>query len=147
MKIIGRSDKADFPELSLSDIDVKIDTGAYTSSLHSHKIKEFELDGEKYVCFQILDPSHPQYQEKEYKTKRFKKKLVKNSFGESEERFIVETIIVLFGEEYPIYLSLSERSDMKFPILIGRRLLNRRFMVDSSKTNLSYRQKRKNKKS
>lgn len=146
MKIIGRSDKADFPELSLSDIKIKIDTGAYTSSIHSHDIKELEIDGEHYILFQILDPTHPQYRDKEYKTKSFKKKVVKNSFGESEERFVVKTTIILFGEEYPIHLSLSERSDMKYPILIGRRLLNKRFIVDSSKTYLSFRHKKKHSK-
>jgi len=142
MKIIGRIDKADFPELSLSNINIKIDTGAYTSSIHSHDIVEYTENGENYITFQILDPSHPKYTNQEYKTKRFKKKHIKNSFGSSEQRFVVETTIVLFGEEFPIQLSLSERSNMKYPILIGRKLLNRRFIVDTSKINISYKQKK-----
>jgi hypothetical protein len=142
MKVIGRVDKADFPELTLENIDIKIDTGAYTSAIHSHDIKELTIDGELYIAFQILDPTHPKYRIEEFKTKRFQKKTVKNSFGESEERFVVETTIVLFGEEYPIRLSLSERGDMKYPILIGRRLLNRRFMVDPSQKNISYKKKK-----
>lgn len=142
MKIVGRADKADFPELSLKNINVKIDTGAYTSSIHSHDIKELTIDGEKYIVFQILDPSHPKYRDEEYKTKHFIKKSIKNSFGNSEQRFIIETTIVLFGEEYPINLSLSERSDMKYPILIGRKFLNGRFTVDTSKKNISYKLKK-----
>ena len=141
MKVIGRVDKADFPELSLLNINIKIDTGAYTSSIHSHHIVEIEEKGENYIVFQVLDPSHPQYQNKEYKTKRFKKKVIKNSFGISENRFIIETSIVLFGEEYPIELSLSERSKMKYPILIGRKLLNKRFVVNTSKKNISFKEK------
>ena len=44
MKItIGRSDKADFPELSLFDIDLKVDSGAYTSSIHCTDIQEITL--------------------------------------------------------------------------------------------------------
>jgi hypothetical protein len=50
----------------------------------------------------------------------------------------VETTIVIFDEEFPIELSLSERSDMKYPVLIGRKLLNRRFVVDTSKKYLSH---------
>lgn len=143
MKVIGRVDKADFPELALKDIDIKIDTGAYTSSIHSHDIKEISIDGEQFIAFQILDPSHPMYDGKEYRTKRFHKKVVKNSFGKSEERFVVETIIILFDEEYPINLSLSERGDMKYPILIGRRLLNKKFIVDPSQKNISFKKKKK----
>jgi hypothetical protein len=141
--LIGRKDKADFPELHLVNIDIKIDTGAYTSTIHSHDIKEVLIDGEKYIEFQLLDPSHPKYSDEVFKTKRYFKKKVKNSFGKSELRFFIKTLIIIFGEEYPIELSLSERSNMKYPILIGRKLLNKRFMVDTTKKNLSYKLKKK----
>ncbi|MBT7825205.1 MAG: peptidase, partial [Bacteroidetes bacterium] len=48
---IGRKDKADFPELKLTNISCKIDTGAFTSTIHSHDIKEIIIDGEKYIEF------------------------------------------------------------------------------------------------
>jgi len=148
MKItIGRKDKADFPELYLRNISIKIDTGAYTSTIHCHHINEILIGGENYIEFQLLDPSHAKFHDKKFTTKGYKKKSVKNSFGGSEERFIVETIIVLFGKEYPVELSLSERSDMKFPILIGRKLLKNNFIVDTSEVNLSYKHKKKNKNS
>ncbi len=143
MKIIGRIDKADFPELSLTDIKVKVDTGAYTSTIHSHHIQEVDSGVEKHIEFQLLDPSNPMYTDEIFKTKRYKKRRVKNSSGSSEQRFVVETTIVIFEEEYPISLSLSERSDMKYPILLGRKLLNKRFIVDTSKQNLSHKMKRK----
>jgi hypothetical protein len=146
MNTIGRIDKVDLLELSLLNISVKVDTGAFTSTIHSHHIKEVIMDGEKQIEFQLLDPSHPKYKDVLFKTKRYKKRSVKNSFGKSEQRFVIETTIVLFGEEYPIELSLSERSDMKYPILIGRKLLNKRFIVDTSKQNLSYRMKKKTQK-
>jgi hypothetical protein len=142
MKTIGRVDKADFPELSLVDIKVKVDTGAYTSSIHSHDIEEYTENDEQYIRFQILDPEHPLYRPEVYKTKRFRKKVIKNSFGVAEFRYIVKTNIVLFGEEYPIELSLSERSEMKYPVLLGRKLLNKRFVVDTSRKNLSFKLKK-----
>lgn len=143
MKIIGRIDKVDFPDLQLSNLTAKIDTGAFTSSIHCHKIKEVIQNGETFIKFKLLDPSHPEYNDHEYKTKKFSKKTVKSSFGNTEERFIIETAIVIFGEEYPIQLSLSERGDMKYPILLGRKLLNKRFIVDTSKKNISYKLKQK----
>ncbi len=141
--LIGKSDKADFPELLLSDLSIKVDTGAYTSAIHTHEIEEFVQNEEKLIKFKVLDPMHPQYNTKEFVTKNYIRKRVKNSFGKSENRFVVQTVIVLFGKEFPIDLSLSERGEMKFPILIGRKLLNGRFIVDTSKKDLSYKLKNK----
>ncbi len=61
MKIIGLSDKLDFPELGLSDLAVKIDTGAYTSSIHCHHIEAFEENDIQKVSFCLLDPDHEDY--------------------------------------------------------------------------------------
>ncbi|MDP5170041.1 MAG: RimK/LysX family protein [Bacteroidia bacterium] len=143
-RLIGRSDKADFPELDLFDIDIKIDTGAYTSAIHCHKIKEKEIDGERMISFVLLDPSHPQYNKKEYRAKIHKEKLVKSSNGKSQKRYIIKTKIVLFGKKYSIELSLSERGEMRYPVLIGRKLLRRKFIVDSDLSNLSYQLKIQN---
>jgi hypothetical protein len=138
MKTIGRKDKADFPEFNLNDIDIKIDTGAYTSSIHSHAIKETTAHGETFIEFTLLDPSHQEYNNKTLKTKHFKRKAVRSSFGDTEQRYVIATTILLFGKEYPIELSLSKRSDMKFPILIGRKFLSRRFIVNPTLKDQSF---------
>ena len=142
MKIIGRIDKADFPDLKLKNIKIKVDTGSYTSSIHSHHVKEVESDGEKYIEFKLLDPLHPKYRDITYKEDSYRVKDVKSSFGNIEKRFIITTNIVIFDTEYPIELSLSERSDMKYPILLGRRFLNGRFIIDTSVRNISAKQKK-----
>ncbi|WP_299452586.1 RimK/LysX family protein [uncultured Microscilla sp.] len=139
--VIGRYDKADFPELMLKNLSVKTDTGAYTSSIHCHDIQEIEAEGEAYIEFYLLDPSHPKYVHKKFKTKQYERKVIKSSFGESEERYIISTIIIMFGQEYPIELSLSERSNMKYPVLLGRKFLNKKFVVDTSVKNVSFQQK------
>lgn len=138
---IGRKDKADFPEFGLENIDVKTDTGAYSSSIHCHHIVEKEIDGRKVIQFELLDPSHEEYNEKRFTTANYKIKTIKNSFGITEDRYIIETQIILFGKIYPIELSLSERGEMKYPVLLGRKLLNKKFNVNTDKTNLSYKQK------
>jgi hypothetical protein len=142
MKItIGRLDKADFPELHLEDIDLKIDSGAYTSSIHCSNIEEITIDGKNFIRFKLLDPEHPFYNNKEFTTKNYASKLVKSSNGISETRFLVETEIVIFNKTFPIHLTLSERKDMKFPILLGRKFLNKKFVIDTTKTNLSHKLK------
>ncbi|MFT5724267.1 MAG: hypothetical protein ACI9JN_001385 [Bacteroidia bacterium] len=147
MNTIGRIDKADFPELHLNDIELKVDTGAYTSSIHCHNIKQKEVDGVSHVEFQLLDPSYPMYSDKVFRVKNFKEKGIRSSFGNIEQRFVINTLIVIFGEEHPIELSLSERSDMKFPILLGRKFLNKRLIVNTARTNLSFKLKKKQQKS
>jgi len=140
---IGRKDKADFPEFKLRNIDIKIDTGAFTSSIHCHRIELQVIEGKQTIKFELLDPSHKLYNSRKYRTEHYKEKLVKNSFGTKEKRYVILTRIVLFGDEYPIELSLSERGEMKYPVLIGRKLLSGRFIVDPARYNLSYREKRR----
>ena len=144
MKItIGRVDKADFPELSLSEIDLKVDSGAYTSSIHCSNIKEIVLNDESLIQFTLLDPEHPFYNNKEFTFKNYSSKIVKSSNGISEKRFMIQTEIIIFNTTFPIYLTLSERKDMKFPILLGRKFLNRKFVIDTAKKNLSHKLKYK----
>lgn len=146
MKTIGRNDKVDFPALKLFNIKVKVDTGAYTSTIHSHDIKEVEVEGEKYLEFKLLDPEHKKFKDRVFSVKDYSLKKIKSSFGDIEERFIINTTIRIFAEELPIELSLSKRSDMKYPILLGRKFINKRFVVDTSQRNLSYLLKREQKK-
>lgn len=142
MKItIGRFDKADFKEFSLFEIDVKIDSGAYTSSIHCSNIEEISINNENYIKFTLLDPKHPFYNNKQYSTKNFAMKLVKSSNGIVQKRYLIQTEIFIFNTSFPIHLTLSERKDMKFPVLLGRKFLNKRFVIDTSRTNISHKQK------
>lgn len=138
---IGRRDKADFPEFGLSELDVKVDTGAFTSSIHCHHIREIRKDGKKHLEFDLLDPAHAQYHERVCTTERYTQRTIKNSFGESEKRYVIKTVITLFGRDFPVELSLSERGAMKYPVLLGRKLLSGRFVVDPGLYNLSHKEK------
>ena len=140
--IIGRSDKANFPELNLEDIDIKIDSGAYTSSIHCSDVKEIINNNKNFIKFKLLDYSHPQYNNKDFIIEDYSSKMIKSSNGISEKRFLIKTKIILFNTELPIYLTLSERSDMKFPVLLGRKFLNKKFVIDTTKKNLSYKSKK-----
>lgn len=137
LKIIGRLEKVDFPEWDLFDIVAKIDTGAYTSSLHCHHIDPYNSNGQKMVRFNLLDPSHETYNDKLFELPIHRTKMVKSSNGVAEERFIVKTKIRLFDEVFDAQLSLTDRSEMRYPVLIGRKLINKRYLVDVSKKFLS----------
>lgn len=134
---IGRLESIDFPEWDLFDIDAKIDTGAYTSSLHCHRIKSFEKEGQEFVKFNLLDPSHETYNEKLFELPIHRKKVVKSSNGTREERFVVKTKVRLFNRLLTAELSLTDRSEMRYPVLVGRKLINGRFLVDVSQKYLS----------
>lgn len=145
MKItIGRTDKADFPELSLHNIDVKIDSGAYTSSIHCTQIKEINVDKKKQLTFNILDENHPLFSNKKFIFENYSSKIVKSSNGIPEKRFMIQTKIIIFNTIFPIYLTLTERREMKFPILLGRKFLNQKFVIDTTMKNLSYKIKKVN---
>lgn len=135
--VIGREDVADFPLLQLEGVEVKSDSGAYTSSFHCHNIEMIIVDGQEKLKCLFLDPEHEKYHDKEFIFDSFSLKKVKSSNGYSEERYSIQTEIKLFDKVYPIELTLTERGGMKFPVLLGRKFLSKRFVIDPSLRNLS----------
>jgi len=131
--VIGRLEKIDFPNLSLFNLDAKIDTGAYTSSIHCHKISLFIKNKSSWVRFYVLDPEHPVHEEIQHECRVHKVKKVRSSNGLVEERVIIRQKAVFFGKTSMIQLSLADRSEMRYPVLIGRRFISAKFFVDVSK--------------
>ncbi|MEX0906295.1 MAG: RimK/LysX family protein [Balneolaceae bacterium] len=129
---IGRLEKIDLPELSLYNLDAKVDTGAYTSSLHCHSVHTEKRDDKLWVTFYVLDPGHPEYEGKFFESPVSKIKKVKSSNGLIEERVIIRQKSMFFGQPKIIELSLADRTDMKYPVLLGRKFLSGKFIVDVS---------------
>jgi hypothetical protein len=136
LKTVGRLEPIDFPEWGLFGIDAKIDTGAYTSSLHCHHIEAYDHKGTPYVKFNLLDPTHETYNDKLFKLPIHARKSIKSSNGSTEERYIIKTNVRIADKELDIELSIADRSEMKYPVLIGRKLLSGHFLVDASANNL-----------
>lgn len=135
--LIGRKEDIDLPKLKLKDLDAKVDTGAYTSSLHCHHIKVKEIDGTKFLTFKLLDPEHASYQKKIFKFKNFERKYVKSSNGQKELRYVIKTTLRIYGIDIETEFSLTDRSSMKHPVLLGRKFINQGFIVDVSKKNIA----------
>ncbi len=138
---IGRQDKVDIPELNLLDIDAKIDTGAYTSSINCSRVKVKTIDGVKTLTFYISGSRIHERKARKFSTTTFEQRKIRSSNGITESRYIIDTVIILFGKKKKVELSLADRSKMKFPILIGRKFLTDKFIVDVGQKNLSYKQK------
>ena len=137
-KIIGRIEVVDLPDWNFTGLEAKIDTGAFTSSLHCHHIEEFEKNGEAWVRFYMLDPDHTAYNEQMLEMPIHDKREVKSSNGVTEQRFFIQTKINFFDTGYTIEFSLTDRSAMKYPLLIGRKFLRKGpFIVDVTSKNLS----------
>jgi len=133
--IIGRKDHADLPLFGLKHVPVKIDTGAYTSSIHCDHITLIESDGEEFLKVEFFGTETTEAPIVTFET--FVTKKVRSSSGQEEFRYFVQGDIILFGKKYNTMFSLSERLNMRYPILLGRKLLKRRFIVDTTKIDLS----------
>jgi hypothetical protein len=136
LQVIGRREKVDFPELGLYNIEAKIDTGAFTTAIHCHDIRIDESGSVPLLFFKLLDPSHPDYNEKENCFSQFQVRNIKNSFGDYESRFIIQTVIKIGKRKIKTTISLADRGNMRYPVLIGRKFLGKKFLVDVSKTHL-----------
>jgi hypothetical protein len=143
--IIGATDILDLPSLKLRGIACKIDTGADTSAIHSHQVKEIERGGKKLLQFKVLDPTHPLYIKKKFIFRNFTKTVIRNSFGEEEERYVIRTKIKVFGKNYQTEFTLANRMEMRYPILLGKKFLEGKFLVDVSEKDLSYLYKKQKK--
>lgn len=134
---IGITDHIDLPEQDILRLPCKIDTGADTSAIHCERLRIKEINGVEYLVFKLLDKKHPLYNGKEIRTTEFREKKVKSSFGDYEFRYQVKLPVRIFGRRYKVSFNLSNRTNMRYPVLLGRRFLTNRFLVDVSKRDLS----------
>lgn len=130
--VIGRAENIDFPARFLVDVPAKTDTGAYLSAIHATDIKEvITKSGKKELSFHLLNNHPTASQSREIIVKNYTVKTVENSFGEKQERYVVVFKVKLAGKVFRTEFSLADRSKKIFPILLGRTLLNKRFIVDT----------------
>ena len=135
-RIIGRKEVIDLPELGLYNIAAKIDTGAETSVLHCDDMEVLTIKGQRYINAYIRpDQEHEKTIKLTFPVHR--ERTVKSSFGQSEIRHIFITKVRLFDQLFDIKLSFRNRSNMSYPMLLGRNFISGKFLVDVSKKNLA----------
>jgi hypothetical protein len=121
------------PDLGLPVLHAKIDTGARTTALHAHNIRVVDADGVHLVEFlppgigkgKIALCRFPIHDERE----------IKNTSGIPESRIIIRTTLIIAGRHWKIDVSLTDRANMTFPIIIGRSAIRRHnLLVDSGRS-------------
>jgi hypothetical protein len=141
--IIGRSELVDFPDLLVTHIPAKADTGAYRSAIHAKNIKVNKKNGKEVLSFDLL-LDHPTCQyPRNIESTDFKKAVVENSFGVKEERYAVKLKMKLGTKIFMSEFTLTDRSVKTYPILLGRKTLNKRYLVDSSKSHIDRKELKK----
>lgn len=129
--IIGRSERLDFIDLETHGVPAKVDTGAYRSAVHATDITEvdgvvsFTIFGDHPVCGQMAQ---------RLSTSDYQKVIVANSFGHQEERYDIKFRVKMGPKIFKAKFTLADRSKKIYPILLGRTMLNRRFLVDTNES-------------
>ena len=135
-KVIGWREWVSLPGLGIKFIKAKIDTGARTSSLHAYNIELLKRRGKAWVRFEV----HPIQRNTDItqiiEAPLLEQRYVTNSGGKRTLRPVIETPIVILGEEVKAELTLIGRSEMGFRMLVGREAMRRRFQVDPGKSYL-----------
>jgi hypothetical protein len=133
-RVIGWREWVALPELGIAAIKAKMDTGARTSALHTFCIEPFETNGQTRVRFGI----HPQMKRQDIEifcvADVVDQRLVRDSGGHEEKRYVIRTLLRFAGDQWPIEITLTDRDPMQFRMLLGRTALRHRLIVDPSRS-------------
>jgi len=144
-RLLGRRERIDLPALGLRGVVAKVDTGAYTSAIHCADLHlaPDPATGQPVLHVRLLDPEHPATDGRPLAFADFAQRNIRSSNGEVQARYVIRTVVRLYGEDFATEFSLADRSDLKHPVLLGRSLLRQgRFVVDVARRDVSYQAER-----
>ena len=130
---IGRVEKINIPKLDLYNIDAKIDTGAYRGTIHAEEIREIVKENTKILEFNVVDESSSENTKILHQTSDYRIVKVRSSQSPLDDRYAIPVVLEIAGKKIKTELSLSDRKELRYPILIGRKALKNRFLIDVSK--------------
>ncbi|MDF1832037.1 MAG: ATP-dependent zinc protease [Porticoccaceae bacterium] len=118
------------PELNLPLIKAKIDTGARTSCLHAFSLEPFNKGRTEWIRFGMHPRQHESQPELFCEARVVDKRIVTDSGGHKEERYVISTLLELGNSKWPIEITLTNRDTMRFRMLLGRTAMQNRVVVD-----------------
>ena len=131
--ILGALEICDLPDLQISDLHIRVDTGAKTSSLHVDNIESEMRDGLEWVSFDIHPDIHNVDRIERRSAKLKETRLIKSSNAAKEERYVIDTLITMGDRTWLIEVTLTDRSSMSYLMLLGRQAMLNNVLVDPSK--------------
>ncbi len=143
LKTLGWREWIGFPDLGISLIKAKVDTGARTSSLHAFWVEPFERDGKPWVRFAIHPEQKSTTEEIRCEAPVLDQRQVRDSGGHEELRYVIETTLEIAGVRQLAEVTLTDRDTMKFRVLLGRTAMRGRYVVDPASSFLCGRRPRK----
>ena len=132
--VAGWREWVSLPGLDVRAIKVKLDTGARTSALHARRIMPFERDGKVWVKFEVNPVQRGQKIAIQCEAPVVSQRTVRSSSGQAETRYVIKTAVHLGDRHRMIEVTLTNRDEMGFRMLLGRSAMKRWLIVDSSKS-------------
>lgn len=135
--LIGWREWVAFPDWDIPALKVKIDTGARTSALHAEDLEITEHDGRPHATFTVHPWQRSERDGVAVSVPLVDERAVTSSSGDASTRPVVMAVIDLDGEPHEIELTLTRRDDMGFRMLLGRKAMEGRYLVDPSHSYLT----------
>jgi len=130
--LLGALEKCDLPDIGIANLVMRVDTGATTSSLHVENIEEFQKNGKTWISFDIHPDVYDVVKKTRHSSKIKARRKVKSSTATLERRYVIETTLAIGDHSWPIKMTLTDRSEMTYMMLLGREAMSDKILVDPS---------------